>query len=136
MKTRISLSSFIFCVTLVGVIIAYMNSFNHSNTGQHIGFAISIILLIYFLFVSLSKKYINFRNRFKLEHIGENNNQSGKLNFLTKVIFFISFLILLVQLTHIPLPHKTYIIIFLIIIFAFLFILKFMKFINYSKTKD
>lgn len=133
MKTRISLSSIIYSVTLVGVIIAYINSFNHYNTGQHIGFLVTIIFLTYLLFVSFSKKYINFRNGFKLQHIGEINNERGKLNFLTKAIYFISFLILLVQLTHIPLLHKTYVNIYLLIIFIFLLLWKFVK---YSKAND
>ena len=129
MKTKSSLSILIFSVTLISIIAIYIFNNNHTTKIQHLGFSIAILLLSYFLFITISNKYVSFRKNISLQSVAFSDEGKKKSNiFLLVIIFLIPILILIIQLIGISVTNSIYVNIVLLIFFIVLLLFRILKF--------
>jgi hypothetical protein len=127
MKAKKLFPIFIFSIALVVIIIFYIFNFKHLKISFHFASIFSIFLLAYFLFMNITKTFINLRNGTTLQNGIERMKKEGKPSFLSLIIIIVAILTIVMQLIPITSINNAYANIILLITLIILFFVKLWK---------
>jgi protein-S-isoprenylcysteine O-methyltransferase Ste14 len=100
----------LYFIFLIIFSILYFINFNTLNVIKHIGFLFAIIITGYFLFISISKKYIDFTDKLKIKSINvpvktlyfklDKNKKMVKI--VKNILLFIILILVVLQFSNLP----------------------------------